>query len=89
MDYENLSNGELPPPAEGENVSNGAKDYIDVPVDDGSQKVAPESQLLPEDEKVLKEVKKNAGNSKKMGEPVEQPEKKKGLFKRIFGKKEE
>jgi hypothetical protein len=58
-------------------------------VDDGSQKVAPESQLLPEEEKVLKEVKKNAGNSKKMGEPVQQPEKKKGLFKRIFGKKEE
>jgi len=88
MDYENLSNGELPPPAEGENVGNGAKDYIDVPVDDGSQKVAPESQLNPDEEKVLKEASKNDGNSKKMGEPVEKQEKKKGLFKRIFGKKE-
>jgi len=88
MDYENLSNGELPPPAEGENVGNGeSKDYIDVPVDDGSQKVAPESQLNPEEEKVLKEAAKE-DKSKKMGEPSDNPKKKKGLFQRIFGKKE-
>ena len=88
MDYENLSNGELPPPAEGENVGNGeSKDYIDVPVDDGSQKVAPESQLNPEEEKVLKEAAKEE-KSKKMGEPSDNQKKKKGLFQRIFGKKE-
>jgi penicillin-binding protein 1A len=49
MDYENypMANCLLQKVKTGNGES---KDYIDVPVDDGSQKVAPESQLNPEEE---------------------------------------
>ncbi len=95
-DYESLSGGELPPPAEGENVGSGTSDdYINVPISDGSEKVLPESKKLDDEEKkVLDEAKKQSGdgnrtNNKNAGTDTTKKEKKKGLFKRLFGKKDE
>lgn len=56
--------------------------YTDVPVSDGRERVPTESNLNEEEKKVLKEARKNTdGNKDSTGE------KKRGLFKRIFGKK--
>ena len=96
-DYEALTQGEQPPPAEGEDVGSGnSSDYIDVPISDGSEKAVSESKKLDDDEKkVLEEAKKqaadkaaaeNALKNKSVTDTTEK--KKKGLFKKIFGKKE-
>jgi penicillin-binding protein 1A len=93
--YEALSGGELPPPAEGENVGSGTSDdYINVPISDGSEKVIPESKKLDEEEKkLLNEAQKQSGgnktNNKKPPSDTTKKEKKKGLFKRLFGKKDD
>jgi penicillin-binding protein 1A len=96
-DYEALTRGEQPPPAEGEDVGSGnSSDYIDVPISDGSEKVVSESKKLDNDEKkVLEEAKKQAAEKAAADDALKNKsstdtteKKKKGLFKKIFGKKE-
>jgi penicillin-binding protein 1A len=95
-DYQTLTRGEQPPPAEGEDVGSGSSsDFIDVPISDGTEKVSSESQkIVNEESKVLEEARKPADEKPaKTKTPVKQPaadttEKKKGLFKKIFGKKD-
>jgi penicillin-binding protein 1A len=98
-DYETLTQGELPPPAEGEDVGSGSSsDFIDVPISDGSERVVTESQKLEDAEKkVLEEARTGAesGSADKpkpsakesIGDSTTQ--KKKGLFKKLFGGKKE
>jgi penicillin-binding protein 1A len=96
-DYQALTRGELPPPAEGEDAGSGTeKDFIDVPISDGSEKVISESQkVVDEEKKILDEAKKQNGDKTSMDEklnkfpsPDTTNKKKKGLFKKLFGKKE-
>jgi penicillin-binding protein 1A len=95
-DYQTLTRGELPPPAEGEDVGSGSSsDFIDVPISDGTEGVSSESKKIDNEEtKVLEEARKPAEEKpEKAKTPVKQPEadtsaKKKGLFKKIFGKKD-
>ena len=96
-DYQALTRGELPPPAEGEDAGSGTeKDFIDVPISDGSEKVISESQkVVDEEKKILDEAKKQNGDRTSMDEklnkfpsPDTTNKKKKGLFKKLFGKKE-
>jgi penicillin-binding protein 1A len=96
-DYEALTRGELPPPAEGEDAGSGTeKDFIDVPISDGSEKVVSESKKLDDDEKkILEEAKKQAADKTAADDALKNnsrtdttEKKKKGLFKKIFGKKE-
>jgi len=96
-DYEVLTRGEQPPPAEGQDIGSGnSSDYIDVPISDGSEKVVSESKKLDDDEvKVLEEAKKQAADKAAAenalkNKPVKDTteKKKKGLFKKIFGKKD-
>ena len=95
-DYQELTRGELPPPAEGEDVGSGTStDYIDVPISDGTERVVSESKKMEDEEKkVLEEAKKQNGNKSsddalKNKPPVDTTEKKKkGIFKKIFGKKD-
>jgi penicillin-binding protein 1A len=86
-DYEALTQGDQPPPAEGEDVGSGSSsDFIDVPVSDGSERVTTESKKVEdEDEKMPEKVKP----TDKFPPPEDTVKKKKGLFKRIFGKKKE
>ena len=95
-DYQELTRGELPPPAEGEDVGSGTStDYIDVPISDGTERVVSESKKMDDEEKkVLEEAKKQSGNKSsddavKNKPPADTTEKKKkGIFKKIFGKKD-
>ena len=59
-DYEELTQGELPPPAEGTDAGSGSSnDYIDIPISDGREEVTTESKKLDvDDQKVLEEMKK-------------------------------
>jgi penicillin-binding protein 1A len=55
--------------------------------------IGPESKPLPQDEKIKKDsITKSSGKkndeSKPIGSPTEEPKKKKGLLKRLFGKKD-
>ena len=84
---------EAPPGAEGEDMGVGTQDdyYFD-----GGGYIGPESKPLPPDEndpqKKNKDTikdKNKAGSAKPIGSPVEEPKKKKGLLKRIFGKKDD
>ncbi len=83
-DYEALTRGDQPPPAEGEDAGSGSSsDFIDVPVSDGTEKVTTESKKIDDDED-----KKN--DKLKPGDkfpPADTVKKKKGFFKRLFGKK--
>lgn len=83
-DYEALTQGDQPPPAEGEDAGSGSSsDFIDVPVSDGTEKVTTESKKIDDDED-----KKN--DKLKPGDkfpPADTVKKKKGFFKRLFGKK--
>ncbi len=97
-DYQTLTQGEQPPPAEGEDAGSGSSsDFIDVPISDGSERVVSESRKLEDEEKkVLEEARKtnNEKPSEKSKTPVKQAvdtptEKKKGLFRKIFGKKDQ
>jgi len=96
-DYQALTQGEQPPPAEGEDIGSGSSsEYIEVPISDRSEKVVSESQKLDDDEKkILEEAKKQAANKAAADEALKNKtntdstaKKKKGLFKKIFGKKE-
>jgi penicillin-binding protein 1A len=86
-DYMNIQDQAPPPGAEGEDEGNGAADeYLGMPDDND---VPVESKLSLEEQKVLKE---SGGKVQPPVEPTkEEPEqkKKKGFFKRLFGKKKE
>jgi penicillin-binding protein 1A len=86
-DYQALTGGEQPPPAEGENVGAGnSSDFIDLPVSDGTEKVTTESKnVVDEDGNVIKQDDKE----EKKPEPSDTTKKKKKLLQRIFGKKEQ
>ncbi len=93
-DYEQLAQGELAPPAEGENAGSGnASDFIDIPVSDGKEKVVTESQKVIDDDEleVLKEAKKGSGddNVKDKKNDSDTSKKKVPFFKRIFKKKKD
>lgn len=82
---------DLPPGAEGEDQGVGNED--DYNFDDGY--IGPESKPLPPDEDNSRNKKKDtvkannkATSTKPIGAPVEEPKKKKGLLRRIFGKKD-
>ncbi|MGB8193977.1 MAG: transglycosylase domain-containing protein [Chitinophagaceae bacterium] len=80
----------IPPPgAEGEDVGNGGADQYFLP--DSNNKVPVESKLDPEEEKIRKEAtnpKNTKENKKDTSTASTEPEKKKGFFKRLFGKKD-
>ncbi len=81
-DYEALTQGDQPPPAEGEDVGSGSESaFIDVPVSDGTEKVTTESKKIEDEDKPdkVKPADKNAES--------DTTKKKKGFFKRLFGKK--
>jgi penicillin-binding protein 1A len=47
FDYQELSGGEKPPPAEGENTATGSSsDFIEIPISSGNEKVATESKII-------------------------------------------
>jgi len=47
FDYQELSGGEKPPPAEGENTATGTSaDFIDIPISSGNEKVSTESKIF-------------------------------------------
>lgn len=47
FDYQELSGGENPPPAEGENTATGTSaDFIDIPISSGNEKVSTESKIF-------------------------------------------
>ncbi|MFT3945706.1 MAG: transglycosylase domain-containing protein [Agriterribacter sp.] len=71
---------------EGENDQNDSNQYIDVPVSDGREKVTTESKLSPEEEKIKEEAQK--GKKENKNADTTTAEKKKGFFKRLFGKKD-
>jgi penicillin-binding protein 1A len=84
-DYQALTGGEAPPPAEGDNVGTGnSSDFIDVPVSDGSEKATAESKKVEEDDNGI--IKKDDKKSDKKNSP-DTVKKKKKFFERIFGKK--
>jgi penicillin-binding protein 1A len=91
-DYQTLTNGEQPPPAEGQDQGSGnSSEFVEVPVSDGSEKVTSESSKLEDDEKkVLEEAKKQAREEKKpdLKPSPDTAKKKKTFFQKIFGKKD-
>jgi penicillin-binding protein 1A len=71
-DYEALTGGEAPPPAEGEDVGTGSSsDFIDVPVSDGSEEVTTESRKPDEVKEASKPVKKDEKAEEKKEEKKE------------------
>ena len=86
-DYEALTQGDQPPPAEGEDVGSGSSsDFIDVPVSDGTERVTTESKKVEDEEDKKPEKVKPSDKFPPLEDTVK---KKKGFFKRIFGKKKE
>lgn len=89
-DYMDLIDATAPPGAEGADIGNGSADQYFMP--DTNNKVPVESKLDPDEEK----IKREATNPKNQKENVKKdttkaddpPEKKKGFFKRLFGKKD-
>jgi penicillin-binding protein 1A len=90
-DYLNIIDATAPPGAEGEDVGNGGADQYFLP--DVNNRVPVESKLDPEEEKIKKEAtnpKNGKDNKKDTTAPSEdEPEKKKGFFKRLFGGKKD
>jgi penicillin-binding protein 1A len=80
------------PGAEGDDIGVGNEnDYNNY---NSSDSIGPESKPVEEDNKPAKKdtiaktpVKKEDDNSKPIGSPVEEPKKKKGILKKIFGNK--
>jgi penicillin-binding protein 1A len=92
-DYQALTGGEEPPPAEGENVGTGnSSDFIDVPVSDGSEKATAESRKVEDEDDptaTKKEPKKeDAKVDKKQPAATDTTKKKKGLLQRVFGRRD-
>ena len=83
-DYMNIQDQAPPPGAEGLEDGNGAADeYLGGPPEDNDVPV--ESKLSLEEQKVLKEANGRTDTPKAVMPPEEK--KKKGFFKRLFGKK--
>jgi penicillin-binding protein 1A len=82
-----------PPGAEGEDIGAGtSQDY------DNNEYIGPESQKVPEDDKkpankkdsvIFKKDEVISETAKPIGAPTEEKKKKKGLFRKLFGKKED
>jgi penicillin-binding protein 1A len=90
-DYQALTGGEQPPPAEGENVGGGSSsDFIDVPVSDGSENASAESrEVVDEDgDKPSKEPKAVMKPDPKQKPVADTTKKKKKFFERVFGRKD-
>lgn len=89
-DYLNIIDATAPPGAEGEDVGNGTGDQYFLP--DTNNKVPVDSRLNSEEERIKKEATKpsNPKEQPKKDTTVAQnePEKKKGFFRRLFGKKD-
>ena len=84
-DYMNIQDQAPPPGAEGLDEGNGAADeYLSAPEDND---VPVESKLSLEEQKVLKEAGAKKTETPKAVMPKEE-KKKKGFFKRLFGKKD-
>lgn len=91
-DYQQLSGGELPPPAEGENMGAGSSsDFIEVPVSDGTEAVSAESQKITEESesKKSKEPQKNNSPILNTNTSKDSTQKKKNLLQRVFGTKKQ
>jgi penicillin-binding protein 1A len=88
-DYQALSGGEQPPPAEGENVGGGnSSDFIDVPVSDGSEQASAESKEVVDDDAQPAKEPKAVMKPDLTPKPSEDTVKKKKKFlERVFGKK--
>ena len=87
FDYDQFLNLTPPPGAEGEDVGNGTADqYLDTT----TPKVPVDSKLTEEEKDVKKEAvnPKNSKENKPDSTEDDKKEKKKGLFRRIFGKKD-
>lgn len=91
FDYQALTGGEAPPPAEGENVGAGSSsDFIDVPISDGSEKVNTESKKVEDEGDVKKKDDKKKDEDLKADKkpaPADTTKKKKknfldGLFRK-------
>lgn len=89
FDYEEASPSEELMPAEGDETGRSG-DYIEIPISDGKEKVVTESKKF-EDETTVKDNPKTTLPGKEDKKPNEQTDssaKKKGIIRRIFGKKE-
>ena len=88
-DYMNIIDQSPPPGAEGTDQGNGmAEQYLAAP---DTSNVPVESSLNADEQKVLNEAQNNKKDEKKTNDKsaVEPPkEKKKGIFRKIFGKKD-
>ena len=85
-DYMNIQD-QAPPGAEGIDEGNGAADeYLGSPAEDNDVPV--ESKLSLEEQKVLKEANGKKVDTPKAVMPPKEEKKKKGFFKRLFGKKD-
>jgi penicillin-binding protein 1A len=85
-DYMNIQDQSPPPGAEGVDEGNGAADeYLGTPDDND---VPVESKLSLEEQKVLKESGGKVQDVKVTDPPKQEEKKKKGFFKRLFGKKD-
>ena len=85
MNFSGLFDKTAPPGAEGDNEGNGnASQYMDT----SSPHVPVDSKLSPDEQKILKEA--NNANKKKQDlnniSPAPEEKKKKGFFRRLFGK---
>jgi len=79
-----------PPGAEGEDQ--GVGDANDYGLDTSYQHIGPESKAPVDENAPPKPIKKpdtTATKAPKIGAPVEEKKEKKGIFKKIFGKKED
>jgi penicillin-binding protein 1A len=85
-DYMNIQD-QAPPGAEGTDEGNGAADeYLGTPSEENDVPV--ESKLSLEEQKVLKEANGKRVDTPKAVMPKQEEKKKKGFFKRLFGKKD-
>lgn len=85
-DYMNIQN-QAPPGAEGVDEGiGGADEYFGSPAEDNDVPV--ESKLPLEEQRVLKEATGGRRDSAKAVMPAPEEKKKKGFFKRLFGKKD-
>jgi penicillin-binding protein 1A len=83
-DYMNIQDQSPPPGAEGVDSGNSADEYLSTPE---KNDVPVESKLSMEEQKVLKESGKKPEAAKSNAAPKEE-KKKKGFFRRLFGKKD-
>lgn len=93
FDYQALTGGEAPPPAEGENVGAGSSsDFIDVPISDGSEKVNTESKKVEDEgdgkKKDDKKKDEDLKADKKPAPADTTKKKKKNFLDGLFRKKE-